>query len=380
VSEAWPAIKINEFEHVVTGSASLLRVSGQGPRRREPGHRPALVIDDGIKEHRFSPLSAPPDEGRTLRAAYAVPTGLVRNARAYRLEHESGKRTNLPVPEAGVARMGIDQPIPESDADLPDAYEETRRLERRILELEEVHARELREAGRKATEADQHVRAADEQVSAAQRRERSLAEQLARTTAETEALSVRARDIEQSTQTLRAQLAVAEREAAQARANNEPLQRELEELRAARKRLDREVDHARDQLRIMTGERDELSRQAAAFDGIAVKARDRASHAEGELRKASAALQELEIWRGELERRLAATTTELGAVKAARDADQRELERLRETMVGARVPSDGPGQHAGGLDNSETLAAQAAEIERLAAEVAALRSRAAHAD
>jgi chromosome segregation ATPase len=332
VSEAWPAIKIREFEHVVTGATSLLRVSGQGPRRREPGHRPVLVVDDGIKEHRFSALPAPPDEGRTLRAAYAVPSGLIRNARSYWLQHEDGKRTNLSVPEAGVARMGADQPVAESDADLPDAYEETRRLEQRILELEEVHARELRDAARKTSEAEQRVYRADEQVDAAQRQERSLAEQLARATADADGLRARVTEAEQTTQVLRNQLAAAEREVSQARANREPLERELEELRAGRKSLERELDHARDQLRVMTNERDEFSRQASAFDGIAVKARERAARAESDHQKSSAALQELEIWRAELERRLAATTSELGAVKAARDADQRELERLRDRV------------------------------------------------
>jgi DNA repair exonuclease SbcCD ATPase subunit len=383
VSEAWPAIKIREFEHVVTGATSLLRVSGEGPRRREPGHRPALMIDDGIKEHRFSALPAPPDEGRTLRAAYAVPSGLVRNARSYWLQHENGKRTNLSVPETGVARMGADQPVAESDSDLPDAYEETRRLEQRILELEEVHARELRDAGRKASDAEQRVLQADEQVAAAQRHERALADQLARATADAEAQRARVTEAEQTTQTLQAQLSAAERELSHLAATREPLERELGELRAGRKSLEREVDHARDQLRVMTNEREEFSRQAAAFDGIAVKARERAAHAENEHQKSSAALQELEIWRAELERRLAATTTELGAAKAAHEADQRELERLRESMVGAHVPPAGPAQFGRGLDSSETsetLAAQAAEIERLAAEVAALRARAGRAD
>jgi hypothetical protein len=330
VSEAWPAIKISEFEHVVTGATSLLRVSGQGPRRREPGHRPVLVIDDGIKEHRFSALPAPPDTGRTLRAAYAVPSGLVRNARSYWLQHDDGKRTNLSVPETGVARMGADQPAAAIDADLPDAYEETRRLEQRILELEEVHARELRDAARKTSEAEQRVFQADEQVNAARQHERSLAEQLSRATADAEQLRARVTEADQTTEVLRAQVASAEREVSQARATREPLERELEELRAARKSLQRELDHARDQLRVMTNERDEFSRQATAFDGLAVKARERAARAESEHQKSSAALQELEIWRGELERRLAATTSELGAAKAAHEADQRELERLRE--------------------------------------------------
>ncbi|MDQ6836467.1 MAG: hypothetical protein M3016_09815, partial [Actinomycetota bacterium] len=84
MSDAWPAIKVRDFEHVVTGpSKSLLRVSGQGPRRRDSGHRPALIISARTGRHRFSALPAPPDQGRLLRAAYAVSTELVQDARAF---------------------------------------------------------------------------------------------------------------------------------------------------------------------------------------------------------------------------------------------------------------------------------------------------------
>jgi chromosome segregation ATPase len=336
------------------------------------------VIDDGIKEHRFSPLPAPPDKGRALRAAYAVSAALVRNARSYWLEHESGKRTNLPMPEAGVARMTGDEPGPSADdADLPDAYDETRRLEQRIRELEEVHAREVRDAAHKTAAAERRLTEAQERADLAERRERTESERQARATASAESLQARLADLEQDTQALRNRLAVAEREVAQAAAAREPLERELAELRGARRSLERDLDHARERLRVMTSERDEFSRQAAAFDGIAVKARDRASRAEREHQKAAATLQELEVWRAELERRLAATTTELGAAKAAREADQRELERLREALATAEVPAVGSGRLAVHGDSSATLAAQAAEIERLAAEVATLRARAA---
>jgi hypothetical protein len=335
VSDGWPAIKIREFEHVLAGPArSLLRVNGLGPRRREPGNRPALIVDDGIKQHRFSPLPAPPDTGRVLRAAYAVSPGLVRNARSYWLEHEDGKRTNLPVPDTGVARIAGDQPVDPADADLPDAYDETRRLEQRLAELEEVHAREIREAGRKSAEAERRSAEAAEWVSAVERRQRAEADRLANAITSAESLTVRLAEIERSEQALRTQLASTERELAQATAALDPLTREVTDLRAARDSLKREFDHARDQLRVMTNERDELSRQAAAFDGIAVKTRERAVRAEAEHQKSAAALRELETWRGELERRLAATTTELGATKAAREADARELDRLREALSG----------------------------------------------
>jgi hypothetical protein len=63
--------------------------------------------------------------------------------------------------------------------------------------------------------------------------------------------------------------------------------------------LQQELDRLRDRLGGMTFERDELSRRAA--------------NAEAERRQLSATLEELEIWREELERRLTATTDELAA-------------------------------------------------------------------
>lgn len=380
MSDAWQGIKVEEFEHVTAGSKALLRLSGRGRRGRAPGHRPVLVIADGLKEHRFSPLPAPPDHNRNLRAAYAVSAGLVRHARSYWLEHDNGKRTNLPVPTAGVGRMTADLVPAEIDADLPDTYEETRRLEQRIRELEEVHARELRDAARRTAEAEQRVVRAEEQAAAAERRERSMADQLARARGETDAATTRAAEAEQTAQSLRTQLAAAQREVFQAAAAREPLERELAELRAANRTLEREFEQARANLRVLTSERDELSRQATAFDEIAVKTRERATRAESEQRKSAELLQELETWRGELERRLAATTTELGVVKAARDAHERELERLRGETAGAggRVP--GLDRAGPDRESSETLAAQAAEIERLAAEVASLRARTGRAD
>lgn len=384
MSEAWPVIKIRECEYAVTGPGkSILRVSGQGPRRHEPGHRPALVIDDGIKEQRFSPQAAPSDRGRTLRAAYAVPLALVKNARAYWLEHENGERTNLPVPEAGAARRdrGADVEAP-SDGELPDAFDEVRRLEQRIAELEEVHARDLRAALAKAAGAEARVASAEERASSAEHRERVTRERQTAADTQNETLSRQLAEIERDAQDLRARVASAERDLAQATSALAPMERELTELRGTRRSLEQEFDHARDQLRVMTGERDELSRQATAFDSIAVKARERAAQAEAAQQKSAATLEELQQWRAELERRLASTTTELGAARAAREADERELERLRQAVSDAEGlhAASSENDHGARMDSSETLAAQAAEIERLASELASLRARSASGD
>ncbi|HEY5188946.1 MAG TPA: hypothetical protein VII87_07930, partial [Solirubrobacteraceae bacterium] len=106
MTEAWKSIKLQEFEHVVTGPAeSLLRVSGKPPRRRASGPRPTLIVEGPTAEHRYRPLSAPRDRGGVLRAAYAIPTALMQSGARCWLEFADGTRTELPVPEEGAARM-----------------------------------------------------------------------------------------------------------------------------------------------------------------------------------------------------------------------------------------------------------------------------------
>jgi hypothetical protein len=55
--------------------------------------------------------------------------------------------------------------------------------------------------------------------------------------------------------------------------------------------------------------------QLATLSAALAEARDRASQVQGENETLSATLEELEIWRGELERRLADTTTELAETR-----------------------------------------------------------------
>ncbi|HEY3727911.1 MAG TPA: hypothetical protein VGL51_12100 [Solirubrobacteraceae bacterium] len=94
--------------------------------------------------------------------------------------------------------------------------------------------------------------------------------------------------------------------------------------------------------------------------------------AEAENQQLSATLEELDTWRGELERRLAATTDELSAAKAAREADQREIKRLEEALAEAQSGRDGGDSPT--AEASDTVAAQAIEIELLVAELASVRT------
>jgi hypothetical protein len=56
--------------------------------------------------------------------------------------------------------------------------------------------------------------------------------------------------------------------------------------------------------------------QLATLSAALTEARDRSTHLKGENETLSSTLEELEIWRGELERRLADTTTELAETRA----------------------------------------------------------------
>ena len=269
--------------------------------------------------------------------------------------------------------------VGEEEVGLAHARAQIYALELRVAELEETRTNELRAASRRNAEAESRAAEAEGRAAAAQAREREVAERLAANAANVESLSRVRTELDQSNQTLKVQLTAAQRELEQALVLRQPLEREVAELRERRVSLERELDHARDQLRIMTFERDELSRQATAFDGIAVKARERALAAEAENQRSAATLQELEVWRGELERRLAETTSELGSARAAREADERELSRLRGALAESERRGGPADRIINGTDGppgtSEMLAEQAAEIERLAAELASLRAR-----
>jgi DNA repair exonuclease SbcCD ATPase subunit len=420
VTDAWQSIKLREFEYVITGPETcLLRVSGRASWRRGSERRPILLLAHDESEHRFEPLRAPSDRGGTLRAAYAVPSALVAPSSHFWLEHQNGARTELPTPEEGVARTkrlsgpppvvtevpepvaleafesaapggfepvapdALDPPEPleplepvitrelaaASEVELLHARELVSRLEAHVAELERDRASDLLASSEAGAAARARADAAEKQAEAAR-------DEAVRAVAATESLEQRNAEAEQTARSLLAKVASLEQELADVAPARELLERELAETRARRVSLERELDQARDQLRLMTSERDELSRQASAFDAIAVKARDRANRAGADYEKTSATLRELETWRGELERRLAETTSELGAARAAREADERELHRLRSAMADNEMGGGRPGNGADAAeDAAQTVAVQAEEIERLAAELAGLRAR-----
>lgn len=368
-------MRLTEFEHVVTGPAqSLLRVCGSIALDRAPGQRPVLVMETAGGEARFHPLRAPDDRSGVIRAAYTVPTSLVTEGARCELEMSDGARIELPVPVEGAGRLrDADDPFPSDpsagDADsssadaqsdpteaLRDAESQIRALAQNVIELERARDDDHRVAAAVAAQADGRAHSAEEREAAAEGR---------------------AQAAEQATQVAQAQVSALETELAAQAPARESLREEISSLQSRWHSLERELDQCRDQLRIMTFERDELERQAAAFDAVAVKARERATAAEAANERSASTLDELQIWRTELERRLADTTTELGGLRATRDADERELVRLRDTLAEhERRESlrDANGADPAGGDG-DVVVLQAAEIQRLAAELAELRSR-----
>lgn len=307
-------------------------------------------------EARFHPLRAPADRRGIMRAAYAVPTALIADGGRTWLELADGGRIDLPEPVEGAARRrdveGVgDELLEEMSPEGPSAAAAVppSPFDSGADELDRAHA---------------EIRRLVERVHA-----------LESARDEDHGPSASSTD---GTEQARARIDALERELAAQAPARDAMRAEIANLQASRSSLERELDQARDQLRIMTFERDELERQAQAFDGVAVKARERAAAAEAASEKATAALNELQIWRGELERRLADTTSQLGAMRAAREADERELARLRDALSeherrGGREPNGA----AITTSDDELVSMQAQEIQRLAAEVAELRSRSA---
>jgi len=341
-------------------------------------------------EARFDPLRAPHDRSRVVRVAYAVPTSLVAEGARCWLEVSDAERLELPSPVEGTGRMRDDDPFadepqaepvpadeplsPSSQADarstgvssadaggdrserLGDSDAQIRTLAQQVAELERALDDDRRVAAAGAAQADGRAQGAEQREAAA---------------------DARAQAAEQAVQVAQARVEALEAQLAAQAPARELLREEISSLQSRSHGLERELDQCRDHVRIMTLERDELERQTAAFDAVAIKARERATAAEAVNQRASSTLDELQIWRAELERRLADTTTELGSLRAVRDADERELVRLRAALTEHErrgvAPSANGGDSRGGDD--DLVAIQAEEIQRLAAELAELRSR-----
>jgi chromosome segregation ATPase len=198
-------------------------------------------------------------------------------------------------------------------------------LERRVSEAEQRHA----DAEADHAETRGRLTDAEQRFEDATRRADIAARELAGERDRLRSLEDRVLGLQSEAQESRDRAGTAERERDEAEEARHQAETALEPLMEARTRAEHELAELQDQVHKMGMERDELGRQAQAYDGVAVKARERAAEAEGELQRTKGRLDELEVWSAELERRLAEATTELSEVRSAAQADQAELRHLR---------------------------------------------------
>ncbi|MGO9957870.1 MAG: hypothetical protein ACLP50_18190 [Solirubrobacteraceae bacterium] len=369
MNDAWHSLKVRQFEHVTAGpSTTLLRVAGKTSRRRAgTDRRPVLVADDGQTVHRFTALSSPPDGRGILRAAYSVPPSTVTPDTVFSLELEDGGVIALPTPTPAAVRVAVPltQPAPNSPA-AAQVPQQPR------ADGDGRHPRSVENRSEDAA-----VRAASERPDG---RDQPAG-------AETGAQSASGREhvlaLEEQVSALRAEVDRARAELATRTVGGEDLRDEIETLTAAREQDRRALELAQDALRSMTMERNEVSRQADAFDAVATKARERAAQAEALSADSTASLEELETWREELERRLAATTTELDVVKNVRSEAASEQRRLRGELAETEAGLELEQAKTAGLEQElETLqneyrdaeARHNAETERITAELEQVRA------
>jgi hypothetical protein len=366
VSQAWRIASIRSFEQVpVDITRDLLRVDAVSQLPPGPEYvRPTLLADDGRTVSRFRALAAPPDTHGTLRSAYSTPHEIVSPETVFSLEFEDGLVLALPqptpfMPVTGPAPVAPRRPEPTDDWSDSLAG----------LLLAAAHARaELRATHELSALGD--VQAADPHAEyVADDVEARIAEATDR--ADSAMLQLAAeRDLHED---LRAE--TAERERTEALTARDAAEQSTAPQRNAQAQSDSDLLELRDQVYKMGLERDELRRQAAAFDEVAVKARERATAAEAEQRAASARLAELEIWSGELERRLAEATTSLAKAHATAELDDSELQSLRGELADAQAQlellqeqalgvSSVPARPLPGLPR-ERMALSAAELDEL---------------
>ena len=310
---------IKSFEQVpVAATVGLLRVSAHSGSDAPPGEpRPSLVADDGRTVSHFTAIPAPPDVDGTLRAAFSVPADILTPETVFSLQFADGLVIALPTPTLGTARLRRRPAAPPP----PAARQPDTQARATILRLhsEAALARAELQARRELAAHASDPAAAE----LADERERTLEDRVV-------ALESEARD-----HLDRLRVATRERdEALQARREAEQA---VEPLTAARNRAERKLAELQDQLHKMRLERDELSRQAQAFDDVAIKARERAAEAETGHQQTSARLAELETWSAELERRLTETTTELSRARAAAQADEADLRSVRGQLAEAQA-------------------------------------------
>jgi hypothetical protein len=373
VSDAWQSAKIKHFEHVVVGpSIALLRVTGKAPRRTSGGDvRPTLLADDGHVVQRFAPLPSPPDD-RVLRAAYSVPAEVIKADTVFSLEFDDGSVISLPAPTPGTARItSEDEGEPAADsgvtADSPAAddtgpepddsstfprvaeggHDDPRSVRRQTPPPPGQRPRERRsEMAAKLTElsaalAESRHAAAELQTA----RERADAK-AAEARADADALHQRIADLEAMNAeaqhrvlrvTAEADIAVASR-VAEARVQAE------QAAAGPRAELEARLADLADTARVYETQTESLTREVETLRQARAESDHALQDALESIRTLTSERDELDTWRGELERRLADTTTELaearGQLGENEGENENELRVMRDRLADAEARAE----------------------------------------
>ena len=142
--QARRGLEVEPLGVVAVGGLALVRVACRGtdPDAGEP----VLVIDDGVRAHRFPALPGPgPDEDGVWRVGFSAPAALLSARRAAFAVELNGEMAELPRPEGLAPSAGVPAAAPAPPPGSIPAVQAERRARRAEL-AEEVKAREAAEA------------------------------------------------------------------------------------------------------------------------------------------------------------------------------------------------------------------------------------------
>ena len=298
------------------------------------------------------------------------------------LRGELGQRVAAARAEAEQAaaqeRADAEQTRRAAEAELAELREREAALSNELSHvLERARAEVEEEFAAARTELEERAEQAVAAERSAQEAERAARAEAAQATGALTALERRVAGLELSLAEHGEQILTLEAERDDAVRVRDELGREVTSLRSECARLERELHDALDSVRRMAIERDELGRQAAAFDQVAIKARERATEAEEAHARSQAVLSELETWRGELERRLATMSSELGEARSRLSDNDRQLAHMRGQLAEAEAQAELAQAQLRALreqSGGDTTVIETAELERMSDELSALRS------
>jgi hypothetical protein len=326
VSEAWHSAKIKQFEHVLVGpSIALLRVTAKASRRKPiEEDRPTLLADDGHVVRRFVALPSPPDDRGVLRAAYSVPAEVIAADTVFSLAFDDGSAISLPEPTAGASRVATDDEDRDAESDTVDGAptEGTAVPGPVTAAAAPLDGTPPRDATDPEDPGPAQPPVAPRPLDPSRRPRERRSELTAKLTELSAALA----ESRHAAGVLQAARESAHTEAVQARADANALAQRVAELEAAAGELE-----------TLTIEVQTLRAAGAQSEQALRDATERAARAEAENEQSAGRLGELEIWRQELERRLTATTTELGEARSQLREDDDELRAMREHLADAEA-------------------------------------------